>query len=213
MTRFKIIGLALVAVFAISALASASSSALQWLSNGKPITAATSISSKAVGSLLLADLSATGGEVAIECTGTDKGTVGPGAMGSVSAITATECSFQKGLNGSCTSSDSVTAKAVNLPWLTGLTTEGTHTRIPLSGTGGNPGWAVECTVAGIIKVQDTCTSASAAPLAINAAGGVDAVFELPESANCSLGNATSGMVIGTDLNESPAGSTLTVGAG
>jgi len=209
----KIIGLALVAVFAISAVASASASALQWLSNGKPITSPISISSTSVGKLLLADLSATGGAVAIECTGTDKGTVGPGAMGAVSSITATSCSFQSGKNGSCTAGDKVTAVAVNLPWLTGLTTVGSNTHIPLSGTGGNPGWSVECTVGGIIKVQDTCTSAAAAPLAINVSEGVDATFEAPETASCTLGNATSGIVRGTDLNESPSGTTLTVGAG
>jgi hypothetical protein len=213
MTRIKIIGLTLVAVFAISAVVSASASALQWLLNGRAITSAVNISSKAVGTLLLADLAATGGEVALLCEGNDKGTAGPGAAGTVSEITATGCTFQEKKNGSCTASDKVTAVAVHLPWKTTLTTVGANTRIALAGTSGNPGWSVECTVGGIIKVQDTCTSSAAAPLASNVAGGVDATFESSETASCSLGNGSSGMVIGTDLNANPTGKTLTVGAG
>jgi YD repeat-containing protein len=88
---------------------------------------------------------------------------------------------------------------------------GSAYRLALTGTGGNPGWSIECTIAGIFKVQDTCTSAKAAPLLTNVSGGEDATFEASESASCSLGNASSGMVIGSDLTENPSGKTLSVG--
>jgi hypothetical protein len=210
MTRFKIIGLALVAVFAISAMASASASALQWLIGGKGITKATAITSS--GKLLLADLSAPSGGTYIECTGTDKGTVGPGATDEVTSITATKCSFQSGKNGACTASDEVTAAALHLPWKTELVSVSGVTRDKTTATS-NPGWDVTCTVAGIIEVSDECTSANVAPAISNVAGGVDATFEASETASCTKGTSSSGMVIGPDLNESPSGGTLSVSAG
>jgi hypothetical protein len=210
MTRFKIIGLALVAVFAISAMVSASASALQWLIGGKPVTKATAVSSS--GKLLLADLSAPSGGTYIECTGTDKGTVGPGGMDEITAITASGCVFQSGKNGACTAGDSVTAEGLHLPWLTTLITVGSSIRDKTTATK-NPGWNVTCTVAGIIKVEDECTSSTAQPLLSNVAAGVDATFEASETASCTQGTSSSGMVIGTDLNESPSGGTLSVSAG
>jgi len=66
---------------------------------------------------------------------------------------------------------------------------------------GAPGWQVECTVAGIFKVQDKCTSETGDPLIDNNPSGNDviALFEASETATCSLGNSTSGMVVGAAL--------------
>jgi hypothetical protein len=204
MKRIRIIGLTLVAVFAITAVVASSASALQWLINGRSIAAPVAVKSSSVGSLLLADLAATGGSTAILCTGTDEGTVGPGNKDSITKITATGCSFESGKNGVCEASKPVTAGALHLPWTTELLTVGGKTRDMLTGTGGNVGWKVECTVAKIFKVSDECTSATAEPLMTNVTGGVDATFEASETASCTKGNSTSGMVIGTDLNENPS---------
>jgi hypothetical protein len=209
MARFKLVGLTLVAAFAILAVVSASASALQWLLNGKPIEKAVTVTSS--GTLLLADLSAPGGGTYIICKGTDKGTIGPLAHDEVTSIPNPKCEFQSGKSGSCTAGDEVKAEALNLPWLTLLITVNGKTRDALSThTGKNPGWNVTCTVAGIIKVQDECTSATGEPSVANLAAGVDTTFEESETASCTQGNATSGMVIGTDLNENPTGSTISV---
>jgi hypothetical protein len=207
MTRTRLIGLALTAALAVLAVAcaSASASTLQWLLNGKPITKALSVNSS--GKPLLADLSAPSGGTYLECTGTGKGTVGPGGKGEAISATASSCTFQPGKNGACTASDSVTASPVHLPWLAELGSG------KVSGTGGNPGWSVTCTVAGIIKVADECTGTLANPQLTNVAGGVDATSSASETASCTQGTASSGMVIGTGLVENPAGGTLSVSPG
>jgi hypothetical protein len=211
MTRFKIIGLTLVAVFAISAVVASAASAAQWLLNGKVITSAVSIKSKSSGKLLLADLAAPSGGTYIECEGTDEGSVGPGVKDAVKNITATSCVFQSGKSGACEASGKVTAAALHLPWSTEVVTVSGKNRDKLTGTGGNPGWDVTCVVLGVFEVSDECTSAAAEPLLANVAGGVDATFEAAETASCTKGNGSSGMVIGTDLNENPTGKTISVG--
>jgi len=197
------------AVLSLLALMPAGAVAAEWLLNGEPITTAAAVTS--AGTLLLGDLAATGGEVAIVCEGTDKGTVGPEAKDEVTSMTATACTFESGKNGSCTASDAVTARAVHLPWLTLLVSVAEVTRDKLTGSAGAPGWQVECTVGGIIKVSDECTSANALPDVVNLASGVDTEFLATETAGCSLGTATSGMVIGSDLTKNPTGQTLSVG--
>jgi len=215
MRRAKLIGLVLVVVFVISAVVSASVSALQWLIGGRPVTAATAITSS--GKLLQSDLRPKiGSQVAMECEGTGRGTVGPGAKGEVTAVTATRCVFQAGLNGACEASKEVTGKAVNLPWLSLLldssrSPSGIGDRITAD-NGRNPGWSVECTVAGIFKITDTCESATAEPEVINLATGVDTRFLASETGGCTEGDASSGVVIGNELNLNPAGGTLSVSA-
>jgi hypothetical protein len=213
MGRTQAFGLAVFAAFAMAATVSASAAALQWLLNGRAITTPVAVSSKSSGKLLLADLAATGGKVAIECEGTDKGTVGAGSKGTVTELTASACKFQSGANGECTASDEVSAKPLNLPWLTLLLTSGGITRDRLTADKGAPGWSVTCTVAGILKVTDECTSGTAEPDVANLATGVDINFLATEPASCSEGTATSGMVIGTDLIENPRGSTISVSGG
>ena len=208
MKHAKIFGLAMVVLFAIGAIGSAAAFAgPEWLLNGAAITSPVSIKSKSVGSLLLSDLKAPSGGTAVKCTGTDEGTVGPGALDLVTEVTATGCTFEKA--GSCTTSDRVTAKAVDLPWMTQLELVSGELRDMVTGTGGEPGWAVECTVGGIFEITDTCTGLTSTAIS-NVSGGVDAIFDAKTPlAKCSVGGANSGMVSGTDLNENPAGGTLT----
>jgi hypothetical protein len=210
MTRTKLVGLTVFALFAICAVMSASASALQWLLDGKPIEKVVHVNSS--GTLLLADLAAPKGGTYIICKGTGEGTIGPLAHDEITEIKATECEFQPERNGECVSSKPVTARAVNLPWLTLLVTVGGETRDDILPTkaGKNPGWAVECTVLEIFRVEDECTTATGSPLVSNVAGGVTTAFSEKETASCTLGTATSGMVIGAPLNENPRGHTISV---
>jgi hypothetical protein len=205
------IGLALVAAFAITAVAAASASAAPvWKLNGVEIKEAVSVKSKSVGKLKLSD---TGAGTEIECEGTDKGKVGPGGKDEVIEITATGCSFVSAKNGSCEASKPVTAKAVNLPWVTELYEPEVgkiRDHIRAHSGGGAPGWVVECTVAGFFKVQDECTGESNTAMS-NVTGGVDAIFDATTpKANCSIGGTGTGKVEGTDLNENPVAGTITV---
>ncbi|HEY2631125.1 MAG TPA: hypothetical protein VGI26_01970 [Solirubrobacteraceae bacterium] len=199
MRKIHIVGLALVAMFAFFAVSVASASAVEWLIKNEAIAAATAVKSKSVGKLVLEDM----GMSKIECEGTDAGTVGPGAVDSITAITATGC---VAVSGSCEAP--VTAKAVGLPWATELVA-GPRDKITTVAAG----WAVECLVAGIFKIQDTCTGATSTGIS-NVAAGVDAAFDATSGetpATCTLTGKATGLVEGTDLNENPAGGQLTVG--
>lgn len=207
MTRTRLIGLALFAALAISAVAAATASALQWLLDGRPIAKAVGVETPE--SLLLADLAAPGGTLAINCSLVDKGTVGPGEKGEASTLAVTRCEFQRGDNALCEASGAVTVLPVNLPWLTLLLSVGGVTHDMIFGDAHPLGWNVTCTVAGILKVVDECTSAAIAPDVVNLSAGVDRNF-LGEVAACSGGTRTSGMVIGTGLTGNPKGHTLSV---
>ena len=240
MSRIRIIGLALVAVFAMGAVAASAASAAEWeqettkcekvekgkgkytnsecktegapnewekITKFRPITTPVTASSKSVGSLTLSD---SGAGTTIECTGTDSGTVGAGNKDEVTAITASACKFVSA--GTCTASKPVTAKAVNLPWVTELYEESGKIRdhVKAHSGGGQPGYVVECTVAGIFKVQDECIGETNTGME-NVAGGVDASFDaITPKANCSIGGTGTGSVKGVDLNENPASGAIRV---
>ena len=199
MSRIKISVLTLFALFAIGAVASAASSAAVWRINGTEITTAKKAKSK--GTLKLAD---TGAGTEIECEGKDEGTVGAGSKDEVTKIEATNCKFIKA--GSCEASKPVTAKAVNLPWKTELyEPKSGEIRDHIKATTGEVGWAVECTVFGVFKIQDECKAAESNTAMTNVTGGVDATFDATTpKANCSVGGTGTGSVLGTDLNENPS---------
>ncbi len=176
----------------------------QWLIAGKSVSTATAV--KSSGTLVLTDL---GAGTSIECTVKDEGKVGPGPSDEVTA-TSTSCGFVSGKAGSCEAGKPVTAKALRLPWKTELMPINESIHDEVSGTGGNPGWDVECTVLGVFKTQDECTSPNAEPQMSNVTGGVDTTFEASEKYSCSVGGENAGMVVGKDLIESPSGGTLTV---
>ena len=130
--RLRIVGLCLVAVFAVSAVGAASAFASpEWLQNGLKLTSALSVTSK--GKLKLTDTKGglKKGSVTIECTGTDKGTVGPGAADELTEVKATECKHVAGEE--C---PSPSAEAVHLPWKTELYEEGSAIRDKVAETAG-----------------------------------------------------------------------------
>ena len=223
MLRIQMIGLALVAVLVMSALAVGSASATvlphEWLINGKLLGSPVKIHSK--GTLTLTDHTPPlGGETQVTCTGFDDGFVGPHALDLVLGITLEllgtvkkiTCSFVAGKNGGCEASTAPTAEAVNLPWHTELYLRGAEVRDMIVSDGaGNPGWAVTCkTIFG--PMTDTCTAALGSTLVKNVAGGVSAEFEKVSNevnpATCKLGTeagrAGAGLVNGSVLNESPS---------
>jgi hypothetical protein len=210
LARFRIVGLVLVVVFAVSAVVSASASALQWLLNGRPIT--TPVTIKSSGTLTLADLAA---GTTIECEGSGEGTVGPAANDLEKSIKAENCKFVK--QGSCEAEEKhkPNAQPLGLPYLTLLLglegNSGTwFDRLRSEKSGSNIGWEVECGVGGILTVTDKCTTPGTTLLAANATGGVTTAFLESETASCTLGNASSGMVFGTPLNKNPAGGTISI---
>jgi hypothetical protein len=212
MIRLKLIGLTLVAMFAVMAGFAASASALQWLLDGKPIERPVHV--KSSGQLQLADLAATGGATEIICKVTDEGTVGPLAHDEEAVFRPTGCSFVSGKNGSCEASREVTGAFINLPWLTLLLTEGPPPgelwRDWFNRAGKAIGWDVECTVLGVFKAQDECTTPRFHTPVVNLADGVGATFLQTETLSCTLGNASSGMIFGTDLVENPTGHTISI---
>jgi hypothetical protein len=199
------IGLAIMAALAMSAVAAGSASAAhQWLIGHAAITSPVTIHSH--GLLLLEDTKATGGAVKVHCAGHDVGTVGPGALDLVTKVTLELLGTKKQIAcnidtaGQC--KQPVTAEAVNLPWHTELTliTLGgipTVRDMLMSSGAGNPGWAVTCnTILG--NVTDTCTLALGHTGVQNVSTGVNAIFDANSpNANCSQGGAGTGVVRGT----------------
>jgi hypothetical protein len=218
MLRIKTLGLALVAVFMMGAVAASSAMAThQWLINGSPATSALKV--HLLGLLLLADLKAIGGEVKIHCHGSADGTIGPSNLDLILAITKEllgtndkiTCSFDK--KGACTSA-TATALAVNLPWLTLIKLVGTEVRDviekdPNGGATGNPGWKVTCGTA-LGEVTDECTLAEGNTGLKTVAGvGVEAIFDVKSpKANCSQGGAGTGEVSGPVTTYNPSTSEL-----
>lgn len=231
MLRIQVIGLAIVAALAMSALAAGTASAEtelhQWLlihdqPNGEQIhlLLAAPITVHSEGLVLLEDEKAPGGPVEVHCHGFDAGTVGPHGLDLVESITTEllkgsnkiPCNFVK--NGSCLTSTTPTAEALHLPWHTELVLIGgvVHDLI-LSDGAGIPGWAVTCnTILG--SMTDKCEEEPGEPnstVMSNVLGeGVLGKFEPAAGirAKCSIGGAKAGKVTGTVLTQNPSSTLL-----
>jgi len=175
--------------------------------NTKAFAANETIESTSSGTLELEDSAATGGKVIIECSGTNQGWVGPNGIAEQNRVTASSCVFVKKEHGSCEEAKGVEVKAINLPWTLKLeervntSTSETELRgLLVSLTTKNPGWAVTCTVAGILKVTDECTGRT--NVGIESARNrllTNFIFDkvsAQEPGSCSQGTATSGFVRG-----------------
>jgi hypothetical protein len=151
--------------------------------------------------------------VGLVCKGTDTGWIAnltsrsAAADDGLTSITATSCTFIKA--GSCEESKGVTAKARNLPWGGRLVEKGSEVRSetasgPRKEEGnGEPGWSIECTVGGVLKITDTCERQgnTVDEIARRAEGSVEASFdEITKSetmASCTVGGTNTGLVRGT----------------
>jgi hypothetical protein len=216
MLRIHAIGLAVLALLVVGAIGALTASAVEhgkhtWDINGTPITSALKLHSLAL--VLLTDKK--GGifneAVTVHCKGFDDGYVFPKGLDLVLHVSATLHGSLLGIEldipcnrtaGICPSP--VTARAVNLPWLTLLVLFGTEVRDLIerdpNGPGGNPGWLVNC--GGTI---DECTAELGSTGLKNVTGGVEAIFDaVTPKANCTRGGVGEGSVTGLDLNESPS---------
>jgi len=222
MKSMKIAGLCLVAMFVVSMVASATASAAgpvweqcttekvstltKWedskctkaLSTGalnwKEITNTEKVETN--GTLELKDKETLLGESAVICTGTDKGSIGPGKFDRIESITTHECKAVKVCEAT------PTAKPVNLPWQTELFETEKKIRDKITENGnGQPGWSVTCSTIGG-PITDVCTTVAGSegtPEVTNkqAAGNVQITFtEASGSASCTQGKPTSGKVVG-----------------
>jgi hypothetical protein len=162
------------------------------------------------GTLTLADTKAPGGIVEVECKGRDlgwvanlKNTAEAGEDGTF-AITSIECVFVPGKNGSCGATSGVKANPVHLPWGTKLAEKNGEVRDEIiAGTGGNPGWNVECLFDGVFQVSDVCEAEihnTTAARANRAELTVEFLFDETtlneQKAKCSLSKENSGTVQG-----------------
>jgi hypothetical protein len=194
MRKIQIIGLALVAIFAFSAIAAASAfAAPEWLFNGLTFTGKLAVLS--AGTLLLEDLK--GGllleAASVNCTGTNTGAVESSAAGEIAAIENIACTNEK----NC---PNPSATPVNLPWSTVLSLAGTPELLidTATTTAGTKvvGWKVVCT-----GITDECTLASGKSEMGNNSEGVTSLFVSPptEPANCTRGGTGQGIVTGEIL--------------
>jgi hypothetical protein len=185
MRSIKITGLCLVAMFAMSMVASATASAAgpvwEQCSTEKAASAITKYTNSecnVVGSpnawawqtventekvnstaaLRLTDTKTLLGESEVECFGTDEGVIGPKQYGRIQAVRVASCKAIK----VCDNTETVKAVAVHLPWQTELYYSGKEVRSKITeGTAKlQPGWSVTCH-AGIGGTQtDECLNES-----------------------------------------------------
>jgi hypothetical protein len=220
MLRIQMIGLALVAALAMSAVAVAGASAADhlWLINGKLISSPVKIHSK--GLLLLTDhnpLNNASLETVIHCKGFDDGFVGPHALDLVLAITAEllgtnpriTCTFDKA--GGCEASPAPLALAINLPWHTEiyLDSAGRVRDMIVSDGAGEPGYKVVCKAPLLGMITDECKLPLGSTGLANVAGGVESIFDAnSNNTNCKVGTEASrngqGLVRGFTLFENPS---------
>jgi hypothetical protein len=218
MLRIQMIGLAIVASLAMSAIAAGSAMAAhEWLINGSPITVAKKIHSK--GLLLLTDHNPLGNaslETAVHCKGFDAGTVGPGGADLIESITAEllgtndkiTCAFDK--TGGCEASPAPLALALHLPWRTELYLVGTEVRDMIVADGaGEPGYKVICKAPLLGTITDECTAPLGSTGLANVAAGVEGIFEAnSQNSNCKIGSEGirngAGLVRGSTLSENPS---------
>jgi hypothetical protein len=213
MKKLHLIGLALVAVFAFSALSVTSAFALEstWLVKAAKPAAQVAVDSS--GKLLLEDTKGGifGEAVAVECEGTDSGFVGPGPQDLLETVTVGKCTTQSGICGE------PSASAVNLPWLTSIELIGAKFYddiVTEKAEKTTVGYNVICNKI----VEDTCEVALArAELTNNETGTVNAIFSGTDAnqpvATCSRSKAATGLVFGTDLNLTVSGEALAVSEG
>jgi hypothetical protein len=226
MRKIQILGLALGAVFAFSAIAAASAFAeSEFLANGAVITE--ELASEGSGELTLSTLVLGITAVKIDCSGIFDGTVGPKNLDlitellnlskeliSLTALSglALSCEVLTSFNSECGAVGGLAELwAVNLPWLTELLlmTAAPEWLIDLVSSGvGNPGYYVLCSNGKTNQCVGP-TSASAE----NEVGGLLVKFNpaapiSSEKGNCTEGGEGAGDIEGEGLTALVAGGPL-----
>jgi hypothetical protein len=237
MRKFHLVGIALLAVFAFSAVASATASAelvfllAEWLLNGVAVVLDLV---EAEGELLLTDLKGfLGAEAMVLCSGILDGFVEPNGHDLITEVLTLDTPpdtvdlVALGLLAlTCVNQVNCATPlvwAVNLPWLTELELheEGTTTLfvvLILDSGAGKPGWYVQCM--GVLgEPSDECTAGTEGGVfeVDNTTPTLTALFSeaLTEAmglklADCTVGGLEQGEVEGEGLINVPEGGTLTV---
>jgi hypothetical protein len=229
MRKIHLLGLALFAVFAFSAVAAASSAfALEsvWLVGGH--TALTKVLADSEGELTLTDLKTPiFGESSILCSGLNEGWIGGDASGAnpkwdeITSITglnaATEplwikCTFV--VRGGCETSTPPEIMPVNLPWLSELTLSGGAFVDKLIGTGASAGYVSRCLILGA-NTEDECLFPTLTNIDNTAENDVKALFSEAIGGHtlCTQSNEESGEVEGEVLVLLANGESLAVSEG
>jgi hypothetical protein len=219
MKSIRITGLCLVAMFAVSLVASATASAnweqcqkgtgsgTKWeTSQCVKVGAPNEYEWKVVegtekvetnGTLRLIDKKTLAGVAEVICTGTDTGAIGPSQFARIESITTVSCKAEK------VCEPPVTAKPVHLPWQTVEFETESKKRTKITETGnGQPGWEVICKTLLGEKTVDVCETESGkegTPEQTNkqASGSVQVTFDANAGkAKCSLGGKEQGEVRG-----------------
>ncbi len=143
--RIRFVGSILLALV-VGAFSAASASAHTWEFEGRPITGSP-VAAEAYKNKVVLYVPEKSGEDT--CTLTVKGTVGPGAAGTITSITgpsgekAAPCSVVG--RGETLCEGTAHWEAVNLPWATELTTiNGKLKQTIKNGGKGTPGWSLKC---------------------------------------------------------------------
>jgi hypothetical protein len=229
MRKFHVLGLALIALFAIGVVSAAAASAVtfllaEWLEAGGPITAT-----------LLAE---TPGEVSVSetvlgikinalCSGIGVGDIGPDGAADGTELLNLEggAISPTGLTGtalSCANTENCgepLAWAINLPWLGQVVlmevgTESFFAGLVMADGKGNPGYEIECMSSGL---ADTCEIAEAAAKVEIIGTELDIegseAFELLaglSNGNCALAGNGAGVVTGLGIIKGDGTGALTV---
>jgi hypothetical protein len=174
----------------------------EWLVSGSVVPAGGTTVDSTTKDILIEDMSAGPLKQAtsVKCEGTGLGLALPGGLGEVNSVAPLNCARET--DGACSTLEEV--RFLNLPWLTELLPRGATEEVIndfFAGTGGNPGWAVECETA-LGKKTDTCTTNKGSSLM--GAEGEELTSEFLETAEeaewleCSEGSPKlNGLVVGT----------------
>jgi hypothetical protein len=203
--KHQILGLALFAVFAFSAVIASAAFAEEslpavWLLNGAAVTAATA--TKSTGTLLLEDTATIAGKVAVTCAGTLDGTVNTAGKDTVTALlnaSGVEVTLAAKNFLTCTNQTNCGGTpevyAEGFPWGTQLDLlEPSGKFQDLLTT--TAVYDVTCTILGI-KVTDECTAPIGTSTSVEN-GAADVVLTAgaiaEPHASCTAGSSTSGVI-------------------
>ena len=234
MKKIHLIGLALFAALAVSAVAVASAFAVEpvWLLNGAVLTGAVKVDlANIAGTKLLIEDMKTGTDLL--CSGLFEGTINSNGKDEITLVEdleakdvtkANEGNAETGwvdceisAKGLCEEANGALTKVfpLGLPWKTQLLliVVGGKEIIVDDLQGTTLGYLVECLSFGV-KVDDACTGETSGEV-LNVVGGVESIFneanlEITPAVNCTIGGAKEGLQSGAGLVTPTAGGTVTV---
>lgn len=213
MKSMRIVFVALITVFAISAVASSAASAAEpeWLLSKKAVTTSTPVT-LSEGTLEVTDFDSLLGKMGLICSVSGKGTVAAKGEGSITELKLTKCKKPQTSACEAETKEEESKKwvtAVNLPWKTQLSGEGETFMTIHNETGFHVGFQFECkTVVG--QEKDECTVGTIWSRLANNVWGVLGEFnplwgKLP---SCTQSKKATGENFGTLKIKGPEGQVL-----